>query len=588
MDICLRTQHKSLTPFAWIDVPRFAVIAGRNGAGKSQLLDWLERDAKHDGADDDTLSEDLQVIRLHPGHIATAGTATMAAIRSDVNQAFQGLQAYIAGAAPNELRTREGELAFTEDRQRAFFDYVVDTIGPEPHRDEFVGLLSSSVVALWRHRNVSYIFLLYAAAHTQWLAASRSEGEFVNRFGSPPWDRLNAFARRSGLPYEFTSPDLSDPSRYEILPAYGEAFQMKAKRRDSRLELQFAELSDGERQLLSAILWVYEAEVATGRETLFVVDEPDASLHPEWSRPLLHLLAHDLAGQHGHRVIMTTHSTATVALTPAGSLFEMTTAPTRITGVDTIHDTVSRMSGGLVQAISARTVLVEGSTDEKFYNAVARGIAGLRGAHDIAISFVAVDSALNAAGKGSVEAAEKLVSFMRDADLPLVVGTLRDRDGTMTGGESAASPMTSRYCVENYLVDPLVVFGKQLEISERILVGTREYRHGQQYSFRTEYGSEDLQDIADSVLSCLESRLRDEEDWDDRLRDRKSLRYLNGPELQYPNWLFEWHGKRLLSLVHAAYDVKQGVNLSGLQKTLLAMELYPMDLVEDLDQLRVL
>jgi hypothetical protein len=40
--------------------------------------------------------------------------------------------------------------------------------------------------------------------------------------------------------------------------------------------------------------------------------------------------------------------------------------------------------------------------------------------------------------------------------------------------------------------------------------------------------------------------------------------------------------------VHAAYDVKQGVNLSGLQKTLLAMELYPMDLVEDLDQLRVL
>lgn len=43
MDIRIRGQYLSIGDWEWNDIPRFAVITGLNGAGKSQLLEILAR-----------------------------------------------------------------------------------------------------------------------------------------------------------------------------------------------------------------------------------------------------------------------------------------------------------------------------------------------------------------------------------------------------------------------------------------------------------------------------------------------------------------------------------------------------------------
>ena len=38
MDIKFTGKYKSITAFEWLNIPKFAVITGPNGTGKSQLL----------------------------------------------------------------------------------------------------------------------------------------------------------------------------------------------------------------------------------------------------------------------------------------------------------------------------------------------------------------------------------------------------------------------------------------------------------------------------------------------------------------------------------------------------------------------
>ena len=38
MDIKFTEKYKSITNFEWLNIPRFSVITGSNGTGKSQLL----------------------------------------------------------------------------------------------------------------------------------------------------------------------------------------------------------------------------------------------------------------------------------------------------------------------------------------------------------------------------------------------------------------------------------------------------------------------------------------------------------------------------------------------------------------------
>lgn len=43
MNIKFSNKYKSITPFEWLEIPKFSVITGPNGTGKSQLLQLIHQ-----------------------------------------------------------------------------------------------------------------------------------------------------------------------------------------------------------------------------------------------------------------------------------------------------------------------------------------------------------------------------------------------------------------------------------------------------------------------------------------------------------------------------------------------------------------
>ncbi|QHL90798.1 AAA family ATPase [Sphingomonas changnyeongensis] len=136
-----------------------------------------------------------------------------------------------------------------------------------------------------------------------------TEERFRELFGAPPWDQLNATIEAFGLPYEVAAPDTLKftPVSINLLkkPA-GEA-------------VGTANLSSGEKVLFQFALSSFEYDeqlMNVKRPKLLLLDEMDASLHPEMVHRWLGAISNGLVEKQGIYCIITTHSPTTVALAP--------------------------------------------------------------------------------------------------------------------------------------------------------------------------------------------------------------------------------------------------------------------------------
>src|SRR5437870_4901139 len=94
----------------------------------------------------------------------------------------------------------------------------------------------------------------------------------------------------------------------------------------SGAEINFSDLSSGEKILASFALCLYYAaeknQIARYPRVL-LLDEIDAPLHPSMTQSVLAAIQRVLIAQEKVKVVLTTHSPTTVALTPESSLYKM-------------------------------------------------------------------------------------------------------------------------------------------------------------------------------------------------------------------------------------------------------------------------
>ena len=86
-------------------------------------------------------------------------------------------------------------------------------------------------------------------------------------------------------------------------------------------------LSRGEQAIVQFVIWSYGQDFRGNRINTMVLDEPDAHLHSSMCKMMVEIFS-ELStekeiGGGGIRIIITTHSPSTVAFTPEGSLFVM-------------------------------------------------------------------------------------------------------------------------------------------------------------------------------------------------------------------------------------------------------------------------
>ena len=69
MDIKFTGKYKSITAFEWLNIPKFAVITGPNGTGKSQLLKVIYNTIINDKQERERVEIKNETIFLHQQEI---------------------------------------------------------------------------------------------------------------------------------------------------------------------------------------------------------------------------------------------------------------------------------------------------------------------------------------------------------------------------------------------------------------------------------------------------------------------------------------------------------------------------------------
>ncbi|MES3154326.1 AAA family ATPase [Sphingomonas faeni] len=270
--------------------------------------------------------------------------------------------------------------------------------------------------------------------------------EFIEQYGPPPWDRVTFALNQFGLPYTVIQPS-SNPA--------GEV-SFKLRRTDKSAEIGFQQLSSGERVLLRMMLAMFQAQderLNVRYPKLVLLDELDASLHPQNVQRWLSSIQRDYVETLDISCILTTHSPTTVALAPDDAIYELTEETSQPVKV-TKQYALDRLTAGLpMLAISysnRRQVFTESSIDVDHYSML----------HDLMRPKLELQRTLSFVGtstKGSCNFVYDMVKHMEDNGNRSVFGIvdwdLRNRPNQRVKVIADGT----HYAKDNVLLDPLLI-----------------------------------------------------------------------------------------------------------------------------------
>jgi energy-coupling factor transporter ATP-binding protein EcfA2 len=140
-----------------------------------------------------------------------------------------------------------------------------------------------------------------------------------------------AFRERYNVPpWDFVNAVLKDarldftidaPDVYSYAP-----YKPALTKQPTGVAVEFTNLSSGEKVLMSFALCVYYAQdtrQVTKYPRLLLLDEVDAPMHPSMCQMLMRTITGTLVAKHGMTVVLTTHSPTTVALAPESAIHMM-------------------------------------------------------------------------------------------------------------------------------------------------------------------------------------------------------------------------------------------------------------------------
>lgn len=323
--------------------------------------------------------------------------------------------------------------------------------------------------------------------------------QFVAKYGPPPWEAVNELMSAMGLPFEVIPPShmMEQPVRFRL------------RLKDSGNELAFGDLSSGEQVLLRFAVSVMRPNPATvgfQRPLLLLLDEMDASLHPEMVQRWLSAIQKGIVGELGINVILTTHSPTTVALAPDDAIFTMCDGrPERVSKQEAINKLTFGVPTLSIDYSGRRQVFCESDTDaaafEKIYAAIKPRLSLSRELNFIGTGIRDKSKVVTVGAGKEMNAGEAVVRQIVEDLASLSVSSvygLIDWDAKATSTERVrVIGAGTHYTIENILLDPLLIGA--LIVLERMQVPNL------QMSPRAldALDAQSLQQLADTVQNAL-------------------------------------------------------------------------------------
>lgn len=364
MKLIYRSSYLSIEQFSPVEMPDFVVLTGVNGSGKSHLLDAID---KRHIAIEGMENPHIVLFNYETFKLDNESAFNAHQLSSERESAWTYHQQHIKPQAQNwraQLGDSYEELkASCKSEKKSFWNVDLPSLHKYKHlfkqhfnrqdvrqhqqaqsiyslakqipygideieHDEFIRLFKPFTFKndFLPHQLGKVIWDYYVKYRGNQVNEfenekygknyeALSEADFISIHGRPPWDLVNEILGTfDTLKYRVTSPEGSD---------YFGNFQLKLKHTEkANLEIEFSNLSSGERVLMALVASVYKSSGDKHFPDLLLLDEVDASLHPSMMKNMLGVIERIFLLQ-GVKVILITHSPTTLALAPEESVYVM-------------------------------------------------------------------------------------------------------------------------------------------------------------------------------------------------------------------------------------------------------------------------
>jgi ABC-type multidrug transport system ATPase subunit len=554
-------NYKSLDPInPPIDLPDLVVLSGVNGAGKSQLLEAISGRSisitEHD--------EQLEPIilfndrnSLEPNQNGSYDYTNLRSGRQNILKAFINYKAIKAGGEPKPRDVRNItippkditiERYITGSALKAI-TAIANTINKDIDDLNEEDILYYYPVqdylqhtGQFYHHNLPSIFKHYQLLkyendvrqfRSQKYAdvSALSDEEFLNTYGEPPWMLVNKILHEANLDYQTNYPAEPDPES---------PFILKLINNLNGEEIDFTDLSSGEKVIMSLALSLYNSRFEIEFPKLLLMDEPDAHLHPSMTKQFFDVITKVFIGEKGVKIIMTTHSPSTVALAPEESVFIMNKTAPRITKAT--KDSALRILTSGVPTLSInyenrRQVFVESRHDvtfyEKFYEKLRdKLVAG------ISINFISS----GVGGAGNCEQVKEVVNTLTRYGNRSIYGII-DWDTKNTGNTYVkVLGNDKRYSIENYIFDPILLAAflvreQYFDKFDKVASGLEKQ---DRYTDFSDFDDVKLQAIADYIIEKVRLKVGNPTD-----SELQKSEYVCGKKINLPTWFLRIQGHEL-------------------------------------------
>ena len=572
MDIELVSgKYKSIKSLVWNDIPNFVVVTGKNGSGKTQLLELINYELGLNTEQKNALNNNnksgFEEVKLNIRNFycsskdvvflpANWSIGDLSAINtSNFNDPINSLYQYFSGVRRNEHYTDLA--AIVEEKIGKIRNKItIEDIQANLPIDYF-----DYVNKIQLHEGLSESIFAYHCKYAELKNDGQDDNEIKKEIGEAPWDTINELLENANFPYHIRKPK-SYLGNYMVTLVSVE---------DNEIEIGFSDLSSGEKILISLGIWMFNTKRKKRLPKLLLLDEPDAHLHPSAIKNFIEVVEKTLVKLYGVRVILTTHSPTTVSFSPEYALYEMSNHAPQIKHIESKEYGINLLTEGLVLVKSnSKYVLVEDENDASFYTSLFSILKNKDEIDkNISVVFIPSSNKRNKTSGGSSVVSGWVKKLEDEGVFDIFQGIVDFDDGS-------PSPLKNihkidRHSLENYLLDPLLVFSSIVHDDSSYSIDGIIIKHSNEYELFNQ-DEKDLQKIANHIFSEIYPMLSVPSD-EEKMEE---IEFTNGKILMYPKWFLNFRGHDLYAKFR--YKYKNAITYEKLVNALIRHEFIPTDL----------
>jgi len=464
--VTIRQKHKSINPPCVFELPSFCVLTGKNGSGKTHLLEAIANKDKSQVLINGAVTQNVRYIGFNGLNPTIQETCDPNSISQHIKNVWNE---YNAGKQNAQRRNRQDNLdqilrgvsnenskkfirKALEDSGKSVSDLTEDDLADSfdisfmGQNDFFTAQFALIFKNYHKRQEENNINEYYQSKGKHISKPVLTETEFKDKYGEPPWEFVNKILEETNIPYEVNNPE-SD--RLES------SFVFKLKDRIEGFEISSADLSTGEKVLMSLALAIYNTGGDLGKPDVLLIDEPDAGLHPSMSKMMVKVLRENIVEQNQITTVISTHSPTTVISSEGISIYQLirgNNIPSKISVQDAVEMLSSDIPFLRISTEKRRQVFVESKYDVTYYE-LLMNIYGRLISFSSEPIFIPARTSNGSNCTDVIEVVKNLYSNGNEQIYGIIDWDLSNTsaDRILVLGEN------DRYAIENYLLDPLLL-----------------------------------------------------------------------------------------------------------------------------------